>query len=341
MSTLATSSVIVNRQKCEEVANLLRSKQIPEDREEISFDGFTDLETGNLLFFVVAICHQTTVPGKPPLAGLVDGKLLKGWDYLLQRFVEVARTHKAWLNPEYWSQLNATQLRELYRNSEGYDLLTNVENRTDILVDLGAVMAQHGFKNLQDVYDLSKGWIQTEEPNLVDLLANFRAYSDPIRKKTFFLLSLMRNTGIWLFRDPENLGAPVDYHEVRGHLRIGTVAVMDAELRLKLLNSQRVTADEDIAIRGAVFEAIMQISELTGLRNPSKLHYMFWNVFRNYCTRDDPNSLGDRRETDLPQRYAPLAIDHDGRKACPFSQVCNSVFEERKYKEHSIDTEYY
>ena len=92
----------------------------------------------------------------------------------------------------------------------------------------------------------------------------------------------MRNTGLWTYKDPENLGAPVDYHEVRGDLRIGTINVLDESLKSKLLKGEPVTAEEDIALRGAVFNAIMFLSDETRLRNPSQLHYLFWNVFRNF-----------------------------------------------------------
>ena len=57
--------------------------------------------------------------------------------------------------------------------------------------------------------------------NLLNTLGNFSAYRDPVRKKSLFFLSLLRNSGLASFSDDGNLGPPVDYHEVRGHLRIG------------------------------------------------------------------------------------------------------------------------
>lgn len=151
----------------------------------------------------------------------------------------------------------------------------------------------------------------------------------------------MRNTGLWKYEDPHLLGAPVDYHEVRGHLRIGTVTVTDQALKSKLLKHEPVTAHEDIAIRTAVLEAIMLISERTGLNNPSQLHYLFWNVFRNYCTREDPNCLGERRETYLPHRYQDLAIPNGSKMACPFSGVCGSVQAAERDYDHLFETDYY
>ncbi len=341
MSTLATSLVELDEDVCGRLARLLASQAIPEDREEIRFEGFDSIETGNLLLFVVAICHQTTIEGRKPLAGIVQGKLLRGWDFLLQRFVENARDNRRLLSPDYWETLSAAEIRVIYRNSQGEDLLTGLENRARLIADLGRVMKIQDWQSLQAIYEQCDGRISSDEPSVIECLGQFRAYSDPIRKKSFFLLSLMRNSGIWTYEDPENLGPPVDYHEVRGHLRIGTVRVLDESLKNKLLSRIPVTAEEDLAIRGAVLNAIMWLSEETGLRNPSQLHYMFWNIFRNYCTREEPNCWGERRESYLPDRYQRLAVIREGKAACPFSPVCKSVSSEVRFYEHVFETDYY
>lgn len=107
------SLVKVNANVCEQLATALKAKSIPEDREEIHFEGFESSELENLLLLVVAICHQTSAHGERPLAGKVNGRLLKGWDYLLQRFVEAARSDKSLVQPNYWEDLPPTELRTL------------------------------------------------------------------------------------------------------------------------------------------------------------------------------------------------------------------------------------
>lgn len=82
----------------------------------------------------------------------------------------------------------------------------------------------------------------------------------------------MRNSGIRVYADGDKLGAPVDYYEVRGHLRIGTVQIHDEELRAKLLSGREVSAQEDILTRDAVHKALMFISDRSGLHNASQLH---------------------------------------------------------------------
>jgi hypothetical protein len=221
------------------------------------------------------------------------------------------------------------------------DRLTDPEGRAALVVNLGQVMQRNDWMWIQEVYELCGARVATGHPNLVGLLAQFRAYDDPVMKKSFFFLALMRNAGVWNYVDDDKLGPPVDYHEVRGHLRIGTVQVLDPDLQKKLFRRTPVTASEDIAIRGAVLDAIMLLSEMTGLANPSQLHYLFWNVFRSCCTRDNPHCHACPPDCSLPERYVPLAIHADGARRCPFAPVCDSADATRRYYEHAFSTDYY
>jgi hypothetical protein len=151
----------------------------------------------------------------------------------------------------------------------------------------------------------------------------------------------MQNAGLWRYADPDQLGAPIDYHEVRGHLRIGTVEVCDPDLRARILEGEKVTQKEDVSIRQAVYQAVMLVSQDTGLRNPGQLHYLFWNVFRSCCTRDNPHCHACPPTCGLPARYVPLALSAGPVRRCPFSTVCHSAGREPKLIEHTVDTYYY
>jgi hypothetical protein len=188
------------------------------------------------------------------------------------------------------------------------------------------------------LHKVCDGRIASGYPNLVDELRKFRAYNDPVRKKSYFFLALMRNSGIWSYVDDQNLGAPVDYHEVRGHLRLATVQIADQRLRDKVLFGREVTLTEDIAIRGAVHNAITYISEKSGLCNPSRTHYLFWNLFRSICTRVSPQCLAISPNTALPRRYFDFL---EGIKRCPFADMCPSAAKPNPILEHVCSTDYY
>lgn len=333
--------VVVDTEVCRTLAAFLRSRTIPEDREDSSLSGFTASQAANFYLILVALCHQTSPRGKEPLEGTVGERHLRGWDYLSAKLEANARISSAILSPRYWARITERDLRGLFRDDTLGERLSDPADRAILIQDLGQMMLRHSWESAGQLYALCGGRIAIGRPNLLDLLAQFRAFSDPVRKKSYFFLALMRNAGLWTYADPENLGAPVDYHEVRGHLRIGTVQVRDPDLRSKLLAGKDVTPNEDISIRQAVHQAIMLISEYSALRNPSQVHYMFWNIFRSCCTRENPHCFSCPQTCSLPARYVPLALFPDGSRHCPFSNVCESVGVEPKLFEHSFQTDYY
>lgn len=341
MSLLETNSVAVNLDACKLVSIWIAQHQIPTDREEVSLEGFTNDEIGDFYLFLVAICHQTSPIRQTALRGEVNGRMRHGWDFLLGRFEELARNDRSLLSPGVWQSMSAARLLTMFSTSEENSTMVGSERRAELIRNLGSVMLNRGWPHLDTLYEKASGRIASGTPNLVDLLSNFEAYRDPIHKKTFFLLALMRNHGLWHFVDPEQLGAPVDYHEIRGHLRLGTVFIADDRLREKLSSNEPVTAAEDLAIRQAVYQAIMEISERSGIRDPSRLHYLFWNVFRSCCKRTETHCDGCPSSCTLPERYVPLAVSPIGR-ACPFRTVCIAAKDpsQRTLTEHSVDSTY-
>jgi hypothetical protein len=333
--------VVVDVEVCRKLAGLLASQTIPLDREDSSLPAFSPIEIGNFYLLLVAMCHQTSPRGKPPLEGHVAGRHLRGWDFLSAKLEGAAQVNRELLSPHLWARITADDVRKLFRSDTMGDLLTDPAGRALLARDLGQKMLRRSWNEADQLYYAARGRIANGDPNLLDLLADFRAYDDPVRKKSFFFLALMRNADLWTYADPAELGAPVDYHEVRGHLRLGTVRVCDPDLRTKLLTGRYVTPEQDICIRHAVLKALMLVADFSGIRNPSQLHYLFWNVFRSCCTREDPHCKSCPGTCSLPVRYVPLASFPSGPRRCPFSEICESAGREPKLMEHSIDTDYY
>jgi len=331
----------VNVEACRRLARLLSSRAIPEAREDTSLPWMSPEQVGNFYLLLVAICYQTSPRGKPPLEGHVGERHLYGWDYLSAKLEAAARSNWAALSPAFWANIDAEQLRGLFRDRALGDRLGNPDHRALLVRDLGEQMICRSWTRAAQIYDTCEGRIATGSPNLLSSLANFRAYDDPVRKKSFFYLELMQNAGLWKYVDPENLGPPIDYHEVRGHLRIGTVEVLDCKLLAKIRRGAEVTPEEDVFIRQAVYKAVMLMSECSGLRNPGQLHYLFWNVFRSCCTRESPHCGACPSSCRLPDRYVPLALYSGDARRCPFSSICQSAGRDPKLMEHTIDTDYY
>ncbi len=335
----ADVAVAVDCAACEKVAELIKSMRVPEDREESSLPGVPRELVGNFYLALVAVCHQTSPRGYPPLEGTVGDRHLRGWDYLFARLEQAANSDPEWLSPAFWSKLTGETVRATFRDAKLGDLLRCPELRAELLRDLGHGMVRSGWTRADEFYRQCGGRVAIGSPNLLETLSRFRAFRDPVQKKSVFLLALMRNSGIWRYVDNESVGPPVDYHEVRGHLRLGTVRFLDETLRAKVLKEEQVSPEQDISIRAAVFDAISFISRRSGLHNPSQLHYLFWNLFRSICTRERPQCFQLSGENTLPARYrdilkAPLV-------RCPFSLLCPSAGSVRPICEHVFETDFY
>lgn len=333
--------VSVNESVCRRLAAFLKNRSIPEEREDVPVSSLALSDIGNFYFLLVAICHQTSPQGKAPLEGTVGGRYLKGWDYLSAKLLEAVTKDSALLTPAAWVGISESTVRGIFRDEVIGERLSDPAGRTLLINDLGQKMLAQSWESANDIYTSTNGRIASGDPSILDLMGRFRAYSDPVRKKTWLFLALMRNMGLWKFVDPANLGPPVDYHEIRGHLRIGTVEVFDPELRSILVKGERVNGHQDIIIRQAVSDAIMLISELSGLNDPSRLHYLFWNIFRSCCTRSEPHCHACPPTCSLPPQYVPLATLGRLTRRCPFSDVCNSANDQVKLLEPLVETEYY
>lgn len=332
----AQSAVIVNRRACERLASLLRELHIPPDREDRTPALSTSNDSGNFYLLLVAICHQTQ-----SLEGTVEARKLRGWDYLTAKLREGAQLDEDFLSPQRWQRMTPGDLQSIVSDGDSA-LLTSPDRRAELIRDLGARMDEKGWARFKDLYEQADRRIGGTSPNLLELLAGFEAYKDPVKKKSMFLLGLMRNTEGWRYADDESLGPPVDYHEVRGHLRIGTVQITDPALRDRLLHRQPVTEAEDVAIRLAVYQAILYIASREGTPDTMRLHYLFWNIFRAVCLRDAPHcraypsTIGS-----LPERYIHLTRRSDGSTGCPFGEVCTSIDKDQKFLEHVFATDWY
>jgi hypothetical protein len=330
----------VDTEMCQRVAKLIASQEIPEDREEILNLALPKGLIGNFYLVLVAICHQTSPPDRPPLVGIINGVVRRGWDYLLSRFYQAAQSNFLLLSPTQWSKTSEAEVEHLFRDEIYGNRLSNPEERSQLIRDLGDKMVARGWQTVEDIHRECEGRIATGYPNLLQALSLFRAYDDPVKKKAFYFLAVMRNGGYWRYQDNELLGPPVDYHEVRGHLRLGTVRINDRVLSTKLRSGEIVTAQEDIAIRQAVYDAIMLISEQSGIRNPSQLHYLFWNIFRSVCLREAPQCHKLDPNSALPNRYRHLALGPYGER-CPFASICESANIPHPIYEHRFLTDYY
>jgi hypothetical protein len=330
----SNQSIALNEEKILHIAKWINRRNIPADKEDLPVKNFDTNMSSNYWFALVAICHQTSPIDSVPLQGMIGDKLYRGWDYLKEMFELISMRNNDILTPQYWRQITGKQLLKWFGTN-----LTDPDGRARLLNDMGHRMIALKFNYLLDIAEACKLIVLNGEPCILNTLSEFDAYRDPVRKKSYFLLSLLENNGLITFVDRENIGPPVDYHEVRGHLRIGTVVIKDDILLDKILHGKEVSQEEDVMIRSAVHDAILSIRNLVETITPSVLHYLFWNVFRSHCSRLAPKCAFEK--TGLPDRYLHLS-NEIAQVHCPFVLECNS-FEKKDFSlvEHSCKTDYY
>lgn len=327
---ILNTSIEVDHNQCIAIAKELGKYSIPADTEDTSIDGLDAKQISDFYFLLVAICHQTQ-----SLQGTVNGTYQRGWDYLRLKFLNAVIADRTILDPSTWREMTPDFLNNLLKDDHYGETLTDVGGRASLIRELGMGLETQRLQSVHEMYLASDGQLAGDPAGLLARLSRFRAYSDPVQKKSYFFLGLMQNSKVWVFRDEMELGAPVDYHEVRGHLRLGTVRI-SGDLRAVLVAKEQVSRSEDIAIRSAVRQAISLIASLTK-HSPMRLHYLFWNIFRNLCLRENAKCFNADPSNSLPPRYLQF-VEHG---ICPFAETCESAGKGTLLIEHSFKTDWY
>lgn len=338
--------VRVDYLRCSQLSRLLRRIVIPSASQHYSHNlpqGLSEPDIRMFYFIVVAICHQTSPIGKPRLEGMINGELLFGWDYLQAAWMRAALADRSILTREWL--LNAAPsdiVYILYDNERRCGShITDPEGRALLLNDMGRMLFRDEATHPDAYYEFSGRKIRDTENRfgLDSLLSRFQAYGkDPVKKKLSLFLILMHRYGFWKYEDTNNLGAPVDYHEMRLHLRLGTVVIEDSYILNKVALRKILSADEDVIIREAVSEAIFKIAEYAGV-TPPDAHNFFWNMARNCCRRDETHCVECKSHPALPERHEVFVA----RKRCVFSDDCVSAKlpHHDKLQEPLVDTDLY
>jgi hypothetical protein len=323
------------------VAQLLGSLKVPREQEasehRFSWAGTTD-QLANAYYAIVGICHQTSPIGERRLQGTVEGVTRFGWDYLKERFLIAASQDLRMAAPEYWQAMRPQDLGALYEDERCGITLNRVNERAFLLNDMGRHLHADGLRWLREAFDAAGRSIGGESGFLRYVSAS-HAYADPLHKKGFLYLSLAVNECGWSPGDPENLLSPVDYHELRGHLRVGTVVPVGKELSRRVQLGLPVADPDDYPLRKAAQEANNWIARAAHLTN-SALHYLLWNVFRNCCARVSGDAHCWRCPADcrLPLRYRGMG---NGSSHCILAGVCRSASRPVKVAEPPYVGHYY
>ncbi len=262
-----------------------------------------------MVFFaaMVAIDHRTSTPlTKFELSGK---RKLRGADLLYYLGVRTYKETPAMFTAEGLMNLKVNEARRILCTAE--TCVWDLHTRIFLLRDLGKKVVEYyggKFENLLRVETISQ---------LSRRLEPFRAYEDPVKKKTFLLAKFLEGRGLVKFRDPENFQVAVDNHLTRLALRLGIVRLSEDYYR-RIERSEEFTSEEDYRLRLAIREAWKRVSMRSGV-DPFTLDDFLWKFGRTTCLPENPRC-----------------------NSCPFSSVCFSRSVNRFWKEHAhVITWYY
>ena len=132
---------------------------------------------------------------------------------------------------------------------------------------------------------------ETEDPvrHLVSVLDHITGYrEDPLRKKSMLLCLILGQRPerfIDLSRS-ETVAPVVDYHIMRSCLRTGLVEAGEENLRELLVGRRLLKPSDEMAVRVACYDAILQLRAVSG-RDLGAIDYFFFSA-RKRCPEMDP-----------------------------------------------------
>ena len=179
------------------------------------------------------------------------------------------------------------------------------------------------FKRLVEVcndllYGSGKGFIER--------LSEFKAFRDPLGRKSFLLAKFLSRRGFFNFKDAENLEIPVDGKICRIALRLGLISLDDESMN-RLIKGGQFTTSEDYAVRCRVRESLKLVSAFSNV-DPLVLHDFLDLLGESCCRSSSPVCVA---ECNL-ERCELLRFLVNCNGVCPLLPVCESKGSERAIK---------
>jgi hypothetical protein len=248
------------------------------NREFIRFEA--DRETKLRIYFLsVAICHQTHQLHHP-------GLNLWGWDYIEYAFLQMFKKKHPIINPGYVSTCCDSDITKYLHEAFSPDgtiensTLDRIDERSGMILEICRVVRTKYNRNIAEMIDGCEGKLLNNGNGLYEVLSQFTAFSDPLKKKITFFLKLATDAGLIRIKDPENLVPIMDYHMQRVLLRTGCVEIADDDVKKKIIARELLPSDE--WVRKGCIEAIKLIALDSG-HELTKMNDFFWPLGRSCC----------------------------------------------------------
>jgi len=327
------NSIIVDKHQSRHIGTMVGRLKFKEDFLKRAFlnNGLTNRLKASMYYYAVGICHQTYHLANPKLN-------LYGWDFLEYGFLEIAQQQPELLDAQHLVQLSKAELIQLIKPYFAEDhqpekcTLDTLDERAELWLN----MARFLTFNKMDVL----GFIENSnhEPSyFYSKLPSAEAYSDPLQKKTSFLMKLLEDSKLAKFSNSEEIIPIMDYHMQRVLLRTGCVEVIDEQLKQKLQLRQAIKSDSEI--REACIASMKIIAQTAGL-SILKMNDVFYTMGRSCCNE---TMLCHNHHCEKDPCTLSLAVELGKHERCIFQDICKGATNKsyRKFWQPQIQTHYY
>ena len=328
--------IVVNEPQCKGIAERLRSQRVLP--YEFLFVPTTRVEArreANYWTFVIAICQHTK-----SLAGVVDGRWSRGWDYLIRASRRVV---DAMASAEAMAAINGERLRAIL--SDDFDpansTVDRVEERLDQLHTVARVLLDSYDGQAMNLYSQAGGRIAGAD-GIFDRLRAMPPYADPLDKKAQLLVGQLDAAGVWPLEDPQNLKVCMDYHAMRVALRTGIVEVTDPGLLIALKQKAVVSDAINHTVRQAVSDACDVVVAESGV-SVFEFDKWIWHLGRSCCFYDHEPICGPRSCHKMDICTYIKAVDYNCPGTCSLDGACKGSRDDfyKAFWETNVYTEYY
>jgi hypothetical protein len=323
----------VNTEQSRAVGRMVKKIKMRSDflnRPFLTVDLHDELKSAMYLISV-GICHQTYK--------LANNKLnLYGWDFLEYAFMQIAKNKPELLNVQIVSRYPKRQLIEEIKPffSENHSAddctLDRLNERIDLWIDASKFINER-FSSALDFINKSNN----NSEYFYTTLQSVKAYTDPLRKKTSFLLKILDDAGLIHINQNADLIPIMDYHMQRIMLRTACISIENTDLQYALKNRKRL--NDDFEIRKACIEAMKIISDESG-KSVFKMNDIFYTLGRS-CCNNEPLCFSGHCEKN-PCTLS-LATEIERKHKCILESVCKG-FRNRTYASYwqpNVETNYY
>jgi len=299
-------------------------------------------DIAHFFFFVTGIDHRTSPPNQS-FEGIVDGEHFQGADLLWHLSLRKFKANPQWFHPATMAQITNETIAEWFTVTSPKEVtVRNPAERAVLLRNSGQLLLDKYQGSLFNLLSTANHRVTSDfknvSPGLLELLSQFKAYEDPVKKKSYLLLKFLLRRNLWSIRDSDEVRIPVDNHLTRIALRTGIVKV-STEFAIHLREQQPLSLKTDVALRKTVGDAYSYVGKFVK-RSVLELDDFFWHFGRQCCLRADPICVtGCTTSCYVVEQL--IKVSCQGR--CPLSSICLASTNDAKRAlvEPKLETWYY